>query len=64
MYIFIVVNFTFLIVNFEFLKTLLYHDTFLMRGGAERLNIEIAKTLGADIATAIWSFNCYDARSM
>ena len=35
-----------------------------MRWGAERLNIEIAKWLDADIATAIWSPDCYDARSM
>ena len=45
-------------------KTLIFHDTFLMRWGAERLNIEIAKWLGADIATAIWSPDCYDSRSM
>ena len=45
-------------------KTLLFHDTFLMRGWAERMNIEIAKTLNADIATAIWSPNCYNAQSM
>jgi glycosyltransferase involved in cell wall biosynthesis len=45
-------------------KTLLYHDTFLMRGWAERLNIEIAKTLNTDIATALWSTDCYDAGSM
>ena len=45
-------------------KTLVFHDTFLMRWGAERLNIEIAKWLGADIATALWNPDCYDARSM
>ncbi len=45
-------------------KTLIFHDTFLMKGGAERMNIEIAKSLNADIATAIWSPDCYDARSM
>ena len=45
-------------------KILVFHDTYLMRGGAERMNIEIAKWLGADIATAIWSPACYDARSM
>ncbi len=43
---------------------LLYHDTFLMRGWAERLNIEIAKTLHAAIMTAIWSSDCYDAESL
>lgn len=45
-------------------KTLIFHDTYLMRGGAERMNIELAKWLDADIATAIWSPQCYDARSM
>lgn len=35
-----------------------------MRGWAERLNIEIAKTLNTDIATTIWSTGCYDTRSM
>lgn len=45
-------------------KTLLFHDTFLMKWGAERMNIEIAKTLDADIATAVWSPNCYDAQAM
>jgi len=45
-------------------KTLIFHDTFLMKGGAERMNIEIAKSLNADIATAIWSPDCYDAESM
>lgn len=45
-------------------KTLLIHDTFLMKGGAERLNIEIAKILEADIATAVYSENCYDAEKM
>jgi len=28
------------------------------------MNIEIAKILGADIATAYWSPDCYDARAM
>lgn len=45
-------------------KTLLFHDTFLMKWGAERMNIEIAKILDADIATAYWSPDCYDARRM
>ena len=38
-------------------KTLLIHDTFLTKGGAERMNIEIAKILSADIATAVWHKN-------
>lgn len=45
-------------------KTLVFHDTFLMKWGAERMNIEIAKILEADIATVIWSKNSYDARTM
>ena len=45
-------------------KILLFHDTFLMRGWAERMNIEIAKLLNADIATSIWSPSCYNAESM
>lgn len=45
-------------------RTLLFHDTFLMKWGAERMNIEIAKMLDADIATAYWSPDCYDARAM
>ena len=35
-----------------------------MKGWAERMNIEIAKILDADIATAVWSSECYNARSM
>ena len=45
-------------------KTLLFHDTFLMKWGAERMNIEIAKILDANIATALWSPDCYDAQAM
>jgi glycosyltransferase involved in cell wall biosynthesis len=35
-----------------------------MKGGAERMNIEIAKILSADIATTVWKSDCYDARAM
>lgn len=28
------------------------------------MNIEIAKILDADIATAVWKSDCYDARAM
>ncbi len=35
-----------------------------MKWWAERMNIEIAKWLNADIATTIWSKDCYDAHSM
>jgi hypothetical protein len=41
--------------------TLLFHDTFIHRSGTERVNINIANILEADIATAIWSANSYDA---
>jgi hypothetical protein len=45
-------------------RYLIVHDTFLMKGGAERMNIEIAKILSADIATTVWKSDCYDARAM
>lgn len=35
-----------------------------MKWGAERMNIEISKILDADIATAVWKSDCYDARAM
>ena len=35
-----------------------------MKGWAERMNIEIAKILEADIATAIWKEDCYNAHDM
>jgi glycosyltransferase involved in cell wall biosynthesis len=41
--------------------TLLFHDTFIHRSGTERVNINIANILEADIATAIWSANSYEA---
>lgn len=41
-------------------KSLLIHDTFLTKGGAERMNIEIAKILDADIATAVWHENGFN----
>ncbi len=42
-------------------KTLLFHDSFIHRSGTERVNINIANILKADIATAIWSGNSYEA---
>ena len=45
-------------------RTLLFHDTFTSRSGAERTNISIANILSADIATAIWSTNCYEPKSL
>lgn len=45
-------------------KTLIFHDEFTTRSGAERMNISMANILFADIATAIWSKNCYDPKSL
>lgn len=45
-------------------KVLIFHDTFLMKGGAERMNIEMAKILDADIATTLWHPDCYNPREM
>ena len=36
-------------------KTLIIHDRFMFRGGAERLILALARGLGADIATGFWS---------
>lgn len=41
-------------------STLLFHDTFLMRGGAERMNLLIADILDSDIATAYVSPESFD----
>ena len=40
-------------------STLIFHDAFIHRSGTERININIANILSADIATAIWSTNSY-----
>jgi hypothetical protein len=45
-------------------RTLIFHDTFIHRSGTERINISIANILDADIATAIWSANSYDAAEL
>jgi glycosyltransferase involved in cell wall biosynthesis len=45
-------------------KTLVFHDTFITRSGAEKMNISIANILEADIATAIWSTHCYNPSDM
>ncbi len=42
----------------------LVHDSFFIRGGAERMNVEIAKILGADIFTAVLKPESYDLRAM
>ena len=41
-------------------SSLLFHDTFLMRGGAERMNLIIADILKSDIATACVSPESFD----
>ncbi|MBP9811929.1 glycosyltransferase, partial [Candidatus Gracilibacteria bacterium] len=41
-------------------KTLVMHDSFLIRGESERMNISFATIYKGDIATSIWSTNSYD----
>lgn len=43
-------------------KTLVLHDTFLYRGGGERLVLMIANTLEADIASGFFSSGSYNLR--
>lgn len=43
-------------------KTLVLHDTFLYRGGGERLVLMIANSLGADIASGFFSPGSYNLR--
>lgn len=43
-------------------KTLILHDTFLYRGGGERLVIMMANSLDADIASGFFSPGSYDLR--
>jgi hypothetical protein len=45
-------------------KTLLLHDTFLKRGETERMNISLATIYKGDIATSIYSTNCYDPEDL
>ena len=45
-------------------NTLLFHDTFITRSGAERMNINMATILDTDIATAIWSTHCYNPEEL
>lgn len=40
-------------------KTLIIHDRFQFRGGAERLVLNLAKILNADIATEFWTDTTY-----
>jgi hypothetical protein len=43
-------------------KTLVLHDTFLYRGGGERLVLMMANALGADIASGFFSSGSYNLR--
>ena len=43
-------------------KTLILHDTFLYRGGGERLVLMMASSLGADIASGFFSSGSYNLR--
>lgn len=43
-------------------KTLILHDTFLYRGGGERLVLMMANTLDADIASGFFSSGSYNLR--
>ncbi|MCP4522825.1 MAG: glycosyltransferase family 4 protein [Candidatus Gracilibacteria bacterium] len=43
-------------------KTIILHDTFLYKGGGERLIMMMGKTLGADIATGFFSKGSFDLR--
>jgi hypothetical protein len=43
-------------------KILVLHDTFLYRGGGERLILMIANALKADIASGFFSSGSYDLR--
>ncbi|MCB9806643.1 hypothetical protein H6768_01875 [Candidatus Peribacteria bacterium] len=43
-------------------KTLVLHDTFLYRGGGERLVLMIANAVDADIASGFFSPGSYNLR--
>jgi hypothetical protein len=45
-------------------KTLVLHDTFLKRGETERMNISLATIYKGDMATSIYSTNCYDPEDL
>ncbi|OGG86720.1 hypothetical protein A2V95_03745 [Candidatus Kuenenbacteria bacterium RBG_16_41_7] len=46
------------------MKTLIIHDRFQFRGGAERLVLILAKALNADIVTEFWTTESYDRRQV
>lgn len=43
-------------------KTLILHDTFLYKGGGERLILMMGKALEADIASGFFSPGSFDLR--
>ena len=43
-------------------KIIILHDYFLYKGGGERLVINLAKNLGADVATAFIAKDAFDPR--
>jgi hypothetical protein len=45
-------------------KAVLVHDSFFIKGGAERMNIEIAKILEADMYSAVFRKESYDLEAM
>lgn len=44
-------------------KTIIIHDTFLYKGGGERLILMMAKSLGADLASGFFSKGSFDLRA-
>jgi glycosyltransferase involved in cell wall biosynthesis len=45
-------------------KVALVHDSFFIKGGAERMNVEIGKILDADIFASVFKPESYDLRKM
>ena len=45
-------------------KIALIHDSFFIKGGAERMNIEIANILGADIVSTVVNSGSYNLLSL
>lgn len=46
------------------MKTLIFHESFTKRSGSERMSIDMANILSADIATSIWSIKSYDPNEL
>ncbi len=45
-------------------KIAVVHDSFFIKGGAERMNIQIAKILGADMFASVFALASFDLRTM